>query len=427
MGRVVITGYGVINSVGHNVEDFTESLRSGKSGISTLLTIPTDTCPVKIGAEIKDFSYIDYLNSLEEISQSIYTISRKVCNNSNLSTQISSCAAIQAYLDAELIHSLLDSSSIGIIVSGNNISQKYIIDNYDKFLKEPEYINPKYAISFLDTNIIGAISEILNIKGIGYSVGGASASGNLGLYNAYQLIQAGTVKACLCVGALADFSELELKAFSILGAMTGQTFNDQPEKASRPFDKKHDGFVFGQGSGCVVLESMESALSRDVQIRGEIVSAASGLDGNHLTNPSIEGEIKVMQSVLQETGITTKEIDYINTHGTSSPLGDITELDAIKHVFKECVKSIHINSTKSLIGHCIYSAGVVELIATLIQMKEGFYHPDINLDDPIDRQVNFVGKKVLTDVKINYALSNSFGFGGINSSILVKNQKCLNR
>lgn len=420
MGKVVITGAGVINSIGHNVGEFTEALRLGKSGVHTLRTIPTDNASVKIGAEIKDFSYIDYLDKLQRLCKDLYTRSRKILNNSNLSTQISSCAAIQAYLDADLINSNLDNDSIGIIVAGNNISQKYIIDNYKKYLKEPEYINPKYAISFLDTNIIGAISETLKIRGIGYTVGGASASGNLGIYNAYQLVKTGAVKACMCVGALADFSELEMKALSILGAMSCHRFNDHPEKASRPFDKNHEGFVFGQGSGCVILESLGSALNRNALIKGEIISVAAGLDGNHLANPCAEGEAKVMRSVLQDAGIMPKDVDYINAHGTSSPLGDVTELRAMRNVFQDSMASIHVNSTKSMIGHCVYSAGVIELITTLIQMNEGFCHPNINLDDPIDSYVNFTGKEALAEVKINYAISNSFGFGGINSSILVK-------
>jgi malonyl-ACP decarboxylase len=305
---------------------------------------------------------------------------------------------------------------MGIIVAGNNINQKFIIDNYKKYLKEPEYINPLYAISYADTDLMASISEILAIKGLGYTVGGSSASGNLGIYNAYHLVKHGYVKACLAVGALADFSELELQAFSILGAISCNKYNEHPQKASRPFDKNHKGFVYGQGSGCILLESLENALKREANILGEVIGASIVLDGNHLSNPSLEGEARAMSKAVAEANIDIADIQYINTHGTSSPLGDETELAAIKAIFKDRIKDIYINSTKSMVGHCIYSAGIIELIATILQMNEGFLHPNLNLDEPIDPDFLFVGKQ-MQKANIEYALSNSFGFGGFNSSI----------
>lgn len=417
--RVVITNLGLINSIANDSDEFCNALKIGKSGISKLKKIPSEKILIKIGGEIVDFDWRDHLDKLKNSVPDIYKKARKALNNSTFSTRISSCAAIQAFLSTQLNQSKIDPEDVGIVVAGNNINQKYIIDNYKKFLKEPEYINPLYALSYLDTNLVGSISEILTIKGLGYTVGGSSASGNLGIINAYHLIKHGYVKACLAVGALADFSELELQAFSILGAMNGTKYNDFPQKASRPFDKNHDGFVYGQGSGCIVLESLEHALKRGACILGEIVGASIVLDGNHLSNPSLEGEAKAMRKALEEAHIDYSAIQYINAHGTSSPLGDETELAAIKEVFKDRIKDIYINSTKSMIGHCIYSAGIIEMIATILQMNDGFLHPNLNLDEPFDPDFLFVGRKT-QKADIEHALSNSFGFGGINSSIVLK-------
>ncbi|UJF34770.1 beta-ketoacyl synthase N-terminal-like domain-containing protein [Paenibacillus hexagrammi] len=307
----------------------------------------------------------------------------------------------------------------GIVVSGSNLSQNYAYSLFKKFDEAPEYLTPSYALHFMDTDHVGTISDICNIKGEGFNVGGASASGNVAIIKAMQMIQLGLADLCLVSGTLADLSPLELMSFSNLGAMGGKSFGSEPGQACRPFDKKHEGFIYGQAAACLILESRQSAEKRGVKPLAELLSGALVLDGNRLSDPNEDGEVRAMEQALRQAGLSPGDIDYINAHGTSTPTGDMTEIRAIKRLFKERIGEIWMNSTKSLTGHCLYSAGIVEALAAIVQMKEGFVHPNLNLEEPIDQECRFSrGNTVKANLKT--ALSNSFGFGGINTSIVLR-------
>jgi malonyl-ACP decarboxylase len=414
--RVVVTGMGTISAIGQNVKDYEQSLRLGRCGIDTLKSREGS---VTIGAEIAEFSLETQLQQFAELPKDLIQSAYYATKRSSSALQTSLVSALEAWENAQLHSKPISKERLGIVVAGHNLTQQYQYDNYPKFQQTPEYLSPRYPLHFMDTDHVGTLSEIFQILGEGFTVGGASASGNVAIIKGYQLIQLGIVDACLVVGAMADLSPMELQGFYNLGAMGGKYFVDEPKKACRPFDKDHEGFIYGQASACLILESQKSATGRGVQAVAEILGGALVLDGNRLADPSEKSEIRAMESALHQAQIKVNEIDYLNTHGTSSPLGDEIEIKAIRQVFQNHFSRLWINSTKGLTGHCLYSAGVVETIATIIQMQAGFIHPNMNLDHPIDSTARFSGS-VSTPAQIETAMSNSFGFGGINSSILLK-------
>lgn len=416
--KVYITGLGIVSSNGHTYEAFQDALKAGVSGIDKLSEINGIKMMTKVGAPISSFSLKERIaqNSYpEDVSQQVKRIVRK--SSLMLETVISS--ALEAYDNAKLWNKRLPSERIGVIVAGSNLIQKANYEMAIKYQDSCEYISPNYALQFFDTNLVGILSEIFEMHGEGQTIGGASASGNVALVQAYRLIKLNVLDACLVVGPMADFSPLELQAFCNLGAMGGTNSNLNAKEVCRPFDKLHEGFILGQGSGCVILEAAESAEERKVNIFGEMLGGSIALDGNRFSDARQEGEVRAMKNAINESNIKIEDIDYINAHGTSTPLGDEVELKSIKQVFKKETERIWVNSTKGMTGHCLFSAGIIEAIASIIQLRSGFIHPNLNLIDPINTDCRLVGTKAVSE-NIKTAMSNSFGFGGINTSIILR-------
>jgi malonyl-ACP decarboxylase len=411
---------GVVSSIGQNVKEFGAALKKGRSGIGWLRNSSEPSMSVKIGAEIRDFSFKSGLQQYSYSQPGEDTLQKadQCARRSPFPVQASVLSALEAWQGAQLHRKKISPHRLGLVITGNNLNQRYPFGLYQKIRQSPEYLNPRYALHFMDTDHLGTLSEIFKIQGEGFTVGGASASGNVGILKSYQLIQWGVVEACMVVGGLTDLSPLELQAFYNLGAMGGKRFGQEPKKACRPFDNDHEGFIYGQAAGCLILESLESSGKRGVRALAEILGGSLVLDGNRLSNPSEDGETRAMESALIQSKVNANQVDYLNTHGTSSPLGDETEIRAARRVFKENLSHVWMNATKGLTGHCLCSAGVVEGIATIIQMKEGFVHPNINLENPIDKECRWVGP-VSTPADIQISMSNSFGFGGINSSVIL--------
>lgn len=234
------------------------------------------------------------------------------------------------------------------------------------------------------------------------------------------MVQSGAADVCVVIGTLADFSKVEFQGFQSIGALGGHSFMDSPDEACRPFDLKHEGFIYGQGSACLILESLKSAKNRGVKVLAQILGCSEVLDGNRFSDCKLEGEVRSMKLAIKNANLSICDISYINAHGTSTPLGDNTELTAIRNVYGDRANDIWINSTKGLTGHCLYSAGVVEAIATILQINNGFIHPNINLNDPIEANFKFADKVAVNEV-VNIAVSHAFGFGGINSAIVIGN------
>lgn len=421
--HVAITGMGIISALGQGVSVFTEALYQGKCGIKQFQPdTPVATPSITVAARLTDFDFASALQKFTVLPQEFMQKIHKMARRAPISIHAAIIAGLEAWQQAQLMEHDLDASRIGLIIAGNNIAQNYHYDAQAIYNAEPLYLSPSYALHFMDTDHVGMLSEILGIHGEGFTVGGASASSNIAIMQACRMIQSDAADVCVVVGALADLSPVELQGFYNIGALGGHSFAAQPEKACRPFDQQHEGFIYGQASGCLILESQASALERKVEIIGEIRGGAVLLDGNHLADPNQKNETKVMHQALAAANMQIADIDYINAHGTSSPLGDEVELAAIREVCGDAITNVWINSTKSITGHCLWSAGIVEIIATFIQMHENFLHPNLNLENPIDAACHLVGQQA-TPAVINTALSNAFGFGGINTSIVLTKGK----
>ncbi|HTR88006.1 MAG TPA: beta-ketoacyl synthase N-terminal-like domain-containing protein [Reyranella sp.] len=407
-GRPVqITGMGIVSSIGHDIASFGQSLAEGRSGIKRLDWQTTPVPPVAVGAPIADFD-------IEAALGSDAKLALRMARRAPFTVQTSIVAATQAWRQAQAGE--IAAERIALVVAGNNTTQNYQYSLQAAFRQNPEYLSPRYALQFMDTNLIGALSETFGIKGEGFTVGGASASGNVGIIQGMRLIQAGLADACLVVGVAADLSPMEIQAFYSVGAMGGRRFHDQPEKACRPFDAAHEGFIYGQAAACVVLEA---AGIRKISSLATVMGGTTALHATASSDPSIEGEARAMRGALRQAGIDALEVDYVNTHGSSSPLGDKVEIEAIEQVFSERFPQVWLNATKGLTGHCLNSAGVVELIACVVQMQHGFIHPNMNLETPINARARFCGGQAVR-TQLRTALSNSFGFGGINTSIVLR-------
>jgi malonyl-ACP decarboxylase len=419
MNRVLVTGLGVVSSIGLGPEAFCAALKAGKSGIRSISQQDSEHgLRINIAALLNDFDFNREIEALDGLPQELLERAMVVARRAPLSIQASTLSALQAWKQAGLMTRPADPLRTGVIVGGHNISQRYAYEMHEAHGENLDYIPPNYGLQFMDSTQVGVLSELFQIRGEGFTVGGASASGNVGLVQGCRMIQWGVVDVCLVVGALSDVSPMELKAWDNMGAMGGKMIQC-PESACRPFDQQHDGFIYGQGCGCLILESEASARSRSAQPLAEIAGAAMCLDGNRLSNPSREGEARVMAQALTRACMLPSDVQYLNTHGTASVLGDDIELAAIADVFSESVSQLWINSTKSLIGHCIYAAGAIEAVATIMQLNHGFVHPNPNLDNPIGDGLRFVGKESQL-VEFDIAQSNSFGFGGFNTSIVFK-------
>ncbi|MGW8956319.1 beta-ketoacyl synthase N-terminal-like domain-containing protein [Paenibacillus sp. NPDC055715] len=421
--RVVITGMGTHNSIGRNLDEFRGSLIEGRTGIDYIHDADEHPSSVNLGALIRDFDFESAIRALQTsvaLDESVAEQAVRYARRLPYTVRATMIPAIEAWAHAQLCNkNNISSERFSMIVSGHNLTRRFQYESYQQYQKDPDYLSPSYALHFMDTDFVGVLSEFFRIQGEGMTVGGASASGNVGIIKGYQLVQSGLTDACMVVGPLTELLPMDLQGFYNVGAMGGKKFDKQPKMVCRPFDLDHEGFIYGQAAGCLILESLDSALKREAPIRAELLGGSIVLDGNRFSNPSVEGETRAMMLALERAKVDAHEVDYLNAHGSSSPLGDTTEVKAIRNVFKEHVPNLWINSTKSLIGHCLYSAGVVEAIATIIQIHEGFVHPNLNLNHAIDNECKFVGSSYV-NANIDIAASNSFGFGGFNTSIILK-------
>ncbi|MEO8963659.1 MAG: beta-ketoacyl synthase N-terminal-like domain-containing protein [Gammaproteobacteria bacterium] len=413
--NIVISGAGILTTHGQGLPAFTRALRAGSQLFKAVHDFPMLDFPV-IAARLNQFDFEKGLAYFSHLPAELIQKFRAIGRRSPLTIQTSLLTALEAWDQAQLFHRELNPEKIGLIVAGQNTTQGYQYQLQNAFKSEPAYLPPTYALHFMDTDQVGTLSEAFNIQGEGFTVGGASASGNVGIIQACRLIEQQLVDVCMVVGTLADLSPMELQGFHNMGALGGKYL--QPEQACRPFDSEHEGFIWGQASGCLILESTSHAKKSHINSLSHISGTAMNLDANRLAMPNALGEIKAMQQALYKANLAISDLHYINTHGSSSPLGDQTEVSALKEVLKDQISTVWLNSTKSITGHCLWSAGIVEAIATVVQLQEQMVHPNLNLDNPIDKDCRFAGGQSV-NATINTALNNSFGFGGINTSIVL--------
>lgn len=407
---LVVSGIGVTSAIGQGRQAFIDALLAGEHRFSTMQRpgrqfpqADGDGTSPFIGAEIAELRMPG-------------AIGPAVLRNASWSAQVALATLHEAWADAGLDG--LDPQRVGLIIGGSNFQQRELLQTQDRYRDRPEFLRPTYAMSFMDTDLCGLCSEVFGIRGLAITVGGASASGQLAAIQAAEAVRSGQLDACIAMGALMDLSYLECQAFRSLGAMGSNRYADQPELACRPFDRDRDGFIFGEACGAIVIRRAGDAEQGASPPYAQLKGWAMAWDGNRNPNPSLQGEMTAIRGALASAGVTAGEIDYINPHGTASPLGDETELAALRACGLEGAR---INATKSLIGHGLSAAGMVELIAVMLQMQSGKLHPSRNLDQPLDEGFGWVGASS-TDHRIERALNMSMGFGGINTAVCL--QRC---
>ncbi len=408
MRRVVITGMGAMTPVGNTVSELWENLKSGKSGIDRITRFDPTQYSTQIAGEIKNFD------------ASVY-IDRKEARRMDLNQQYAIAGAQQAFDDAGLNSNSLDPEQSGVVV-GSGIGG---IDTFEKqhsilLTQGPGRVSPFFIPMMIVDMCAGLISIRFNLKGPNYATVSACASGAHAIADSFKIIQRGEAEVMICGGSEAAITPVSFAGFCSARALS--TRNQEPQKASRPFDKERDGFVMGEGAGILILESLEHAHRRGARIYAEVAGAGSTADAYHITAPAPggEGAIRAMMAALKDASLSADAVDYVNSHGTSTDLGDVCETQAIKAVFGERAYKIPVNSTKSMIGHLLGAAGAVELIATVKSIEEGMVHPTINYEVPDPEcDLDYVPNR-MRKVEVSVALSNSFGFGGHNISIAIK-------
>ncbi len=406
--RVVITGCGVISPIGIGLDDFWNSLVNGKTGVSTIASFDASQFSTQIAAEVKNFEPEKYID-------------KKKIRKMDRFTQFGFAAAKMAIEDAKLDMEREDPFRVGVIV-GSGIGGISTVAQEHKTLLEkgPRRVSP-FMIPMLITNIAaGEIAIAYNIQGPNYSIASACATSNHTVGDALRLIRYGDADVIIAGGSEAAVTPLGLAGFCAAKALS--TRNDDPEHASRPFDKERDGFVMGEGAGIVVLELLEHALSRGAPIRAELIGYGATDDAYHITAPSPDGQsaAQAMANAVADGGVKPEDVEYINAHGTSTPLNDKVETLAIKKVFGDWAYKIPVSSNKSMIGHLLGAAGVVELIATILTIQRETIPPTINYEFPDPEcDLDYVPNKARPK-KIELALSNSLGFGGHNATLVVR-------
>ncbi|KPL00597.1 MAG: 3-oxoacyl-ACP synthase [candidate division Zixibacteria bacterium SM23_73_3] len=408
LNRVVVTGMGAITPVGNSVEEFWSNLKNGVSGIDRVSRFDPSQFSTQIVGEIKGFDVSKYME-------------RKEARRMDLVQQYALASAQQAFDRSGLKSDSLDLDRAGVVV-GSGIGGIETFEKQHAILlnQGPNRVSPFFIPMMIIDMCVGLISMRFNFKGPNYATVSACASGAHAIADAFKIIQRGEADVMITGGSEASITPTSLAGFCSARAIS--TRNDEPQKASRPFDKERDGFVMSEGAGIIILESLEHAQCRGAKILAEILGIGMTADAYHITAPAPggEGAIKAMRLALKDADLVPDSVDYINSHGTSTDLNDATETQAIKEVFGEKAKKIPVNSTKSMIGHLLGAGGAVELIAAIKSIEEGVLHPTINYEFPDPEcDLDYVPNQ-MRKADINVALSNSFGFGGHNISIVLR-------
>ena len=396
---------GVVSPIGNSCSEFSKSLKLGKNGISYIESFDTDKFSVKIAGEVKI--------TLDDL------IDKKEQNRIDRFTALTIFASHEAISNSKILNSKIDKERIGVIIGSGIGGINTFETQHKRLLKNPKLVSPFFIPSMISDIAAGVISMKYGLKGPNYSVVSACATGSHSIGDAFRMIQYGELDAALAGGSEATVSPMAIAGFANMKALSK---NPDPSNASKPFDKNRDGFVMGEGCGVLLLENLDHARKRGADIIAEFTGYAATADAYHLTSPPPDGEgaSRAMKLALLDSKILPENIDYINAHGTSTPTNDKIETIAIKNVFQNSSNEINISSTKSMTGHLLGASGSIEAIASILSIKEHFIPPTINYSNPDpDCDLNYTPNKSI-DRKINYAMSNSFGFGGHNSVLIFK-------
>ncbi|GBG09562.1 beta-ketoacyl-[acyl-carrier-protein] synthase II [Paenibacillus sp. MY03] len=406
--RVVVTGMGVMTSLGSDIEQFWNNLLEGKSGVSVVEAFDFSEYPTRIAAEVKNFNPEDY------------GIDRKEARRMDRFVQFASVASKLAVENSGLdIGVNADAERVGVMIGSGIGGLGTWEDQHNVLLeKGPKRVSPFFIPMMIANMASGQVSMLTGAKGPNSTAVTACATGTHSIGDSYKLIQRGDADVMIAGGAEATIRPTGMAGFCSMRAMS--TRNDEPEKASRPFDVDRDGFVMGEGAGVLVLESLEHAKARGAKIYAEVIGYGMSGDAHHMTEPDPDGAARCMVKALRDAGIEPSEVDYINAHGTSTPVGDRSETTAIKKTFGDHAYKLAVSSTKSMTGHLLGAAGGVEAVILALTLQNGVIAPTINLDnqDP-ELDLDYVPNKP-RKANVRTALSNSFGFGGHNATIVMK-------
>ena len=409
--RVVVTGLGALTPIGNTKDEYWDALLSGKSGAASVTHFDPEKFKTKFACEIKNFEVTDFID-------------RKLARKMDKFSQYAMVASDEAIADSKLDLEAINKLRVGVIwgagIGGLETFQEEVL-NFAAGDGTPRF-NPFFIPKMIADIAPGNISIKYGFMGPNYTTVSACASSANSMIDALNTIRLGTCDVIITGGSEAAVTIAGMGGFNAMHAMS--TRNDDPKTASRPFDANRDGFVLGEGAGAIVLEEYEHAKARGAKIYAEVVGGGLSSDAYHMTAPHPEGigVVAVMKNCLENAGLNPEDVDHINTHGTSTPLGDVAELKAISKVFGSHAKNININSTKSMTGHLLGAAGAIEAIASIMAMQHGIVPPTINhetVDENIDPELNLtLNKPQKRDIKV--AMSNTFGFGGHNACVVFK-------
>jgi len=406
--RVVITGIGALTPVGKSAPDFWNGLLSGTSGARSIDKFDTTGFASTFAALIDDYDPLEHFE-------------RKEARKLDLVAQYALVASEEAILDSKLNLEEIDKDRVGVHVGTGIGGMKTFYDQSIAYSERgPRGVSPFFIPMLIPDIVSGQISIKYGFRGPNFCAVSACATGSHNIGIAYDMIRYGQSDYSITGGTEAPVTQIGISGFNAMKAMS--TRNDDPESGSRPFDIDRDGFVLGEGSGIMVLESLDSALERGARIYGEIVGYGYSADAYHITAPDPEGNgvILAMKNALKSAGITTEDVDHINMHGTSTPLGDIAETNSIKKVFGDHAYKMNLNSTKSMTGHTLGAAGAIESLAAVLALYHGIVPPTINIDNQDPQcDLNYTANTPVAR-ELNYAMNNAFGFGGHNSTLVFK-------
>ncbi|MDG2342768.1 MAG: beta-ketoacyl-ACP synthase II [Cytophagales bacterium] len=409
--RVVVTGLGAITPIGNNLNDYKKSLFKGISGCDNIKSFDPTNFKTKFACEVKNYDPLDYFDRKESRKMDIYA-------------QFGMIAAAEAISDSNIDLDNIDLNRVGVIwgsgVGGIETFQNELI-NFAENDKKPRF-NPFFIPKLIPDICPGLIAIKYGFKGPNFATVSACASSSNAIIDSYNYILSGTSDIIITGGSESAVNETGVGGFNALKALSER--NDSPKTASRPFDRDRDGFVLGEGGGSLILEDYDHALNRGAKIYAEIIGFGMSCDAHHITAPHPEGEGArlVMENAIKSSNIEKESIDYINVHGTSTPLGDKSEILAIQNVFEKHAYNLNISSTKSMTGHLLGAAGAIESIASIFSINDGIIPPTINhftKDDEIDSKLNLTLNKYQKR-NVNIVMSNTFGFGGHNTSVVFK-------
>ena len=409
--RVVVTGLGALTPIGNNVTEYWANLLNGLSGAAPITHFDASNFKTRFACEVKNFNATDYIDRKEARKQDPYT-------------QYAVVATSEAMQDSNIDLAAIDLDRAGVIWGSGIGGIKTFYDEVSAFAKgdgTPRF-NPFFIPKMISDIAAGVISIKYGFRGPNFTTVSACASSSNAIIDSFNYIRLGKADIIITGGSEASVNEAGVGGFNAIKALS--TRNESPEKASRPFDKDRDGFVLGEGAGTLILEEYEHAVKRGAKIYAEVMGGGLSADAHHITAPHPEGlgAKKVMQNALEDAQMKPEDIDYINVHGTSTPLGDISEAKAIKEVYGAHAYDLNISSTKSMTGHLLGAAGAVEAIASILALQKNMVPPTINnenFDDELDAKLNFTLNKA-EKRNVNAVMSNTFGFGGHNASIILK-------